>query len=226
MTEKKKILISWSGGKDSALAMYDIQQAREFQPIALITTINKDYNRISIHGIHRDILKQQAESLEIPLCEVNIPKNATNEIYESSMENTLQDFKDQGINEIMYGDIFLEDVREYRENLMTKMGMTGVYPLWGQDTKELANRFIGLGFKAIIAMVDSQLLDGKFAGRNYDHDFLNDIPEGIDPCGENGEFHTFFYDGPIFKKPIEFQQGKVVLRENRFYFCDFTSTKE
>jgi uncharacterized protein (TIGR00290 family) len=218
---KKKTFISWSGGKDSALALYELQQYEEYQPAGLITTVNLDYDRISIHGIRRSLLAKQAEALKLPLHEIPIPKDATNDIYISIMEKALKTFREKGLRAVMFGDLFLEDIRTYREEMMARVSLEGVFPLWSKNTTDLAHHMIDLGFKATIAVVDTQVLDEDFAGWEYDYDFLSALPKNIDPCGENGEFHTFVYDGPIFNQAIKFSKGEVVLRENRFSFCDF-----
>ena len=218
---KPQILISWSGGKDSAFALSELMQENNYEVAALLTTVTTEYDRISIHGIRRSILHRQAEATGIPFKEVTIPPKTTNEEYEARMITALEEAKSQGVETVMFGDIFLEDVRQYREDLMAKTKMKAIYPLWGQNTTELAHKFIDQGFKAKIAVVDSQVLDDAFVGREFDLEFLNQLPAGIDPCGENGEFHTFVYDGPIFKFPIAHQQGEIVFREERFYFCDF-----
>jgi uncharacterized protein (TIGR00290 family) len=220
----RKVLISWSGGKDSALALHYLLKEAEYLPVGLITTVNHDYDRVSIHGIRRRLLTQQALSINLPLHEVSIPKDASNEVYDTAMEKALEEKIEEGVKGVIFGDLFLEDIRDYRKKMMTRLGLKGIFPLWGMNTNELAHQFIALGFKAKIAMVDTQLLDGEFAGRKFDHNFLQDLPDNIDPCGENGEFHTFVYDGPIFSHPLNFKTGKVVFRENRFSFCDFLPT--
>ena len=216
----KKALMAWSGGKDSALALYEIQKKREFEIAALLTTITEDYNRISMHGVRRDLLEKQAKSLGYPLEIVNIPKKCDNRKYQARMKATLERCIERGVSCVVFGDIYLEDVRKYRERNLSKVGMQGVFPLWKRKTKKLARNFIDLGFKAVITCVDSKVFNGKFVGRDYNGKILSELPPEIDPCGENGEFHTFVYDGPIFNKKIRFTKGEVVLRDNRFYFCD------
>jgi uncharacterized protein (TIGR00290 family) len=215
----KEVLLSWSGGKDSSLALYNAQKLG-YEIRALITTITRDYDRISMHGVRRVLLEKQAKSLGIPLEEVFIWDGIKNEDYESIMEKVMRKYKNLGISSVIFGDIFLEDVRNYRERNLAKIGMSGIFPIWGKDTRELAREFIELGFKAVITAVDGNVLDGKFVGREYNKDFLEALPKNVDPCGENGEFHTFVYDGPIFKERVEFEKGEIVLRNNRFYFCD------
>ena len=218
MTEKA--LLNWSGGKDSALALHELVNNNSYEVAALLTTVTEDYDRISIHGVRRSLLEKQAQSLSLPLEIVSITKNATNEEYEAKMRETLTRYKNQGVLSAVFGDIFLEDIREYREKNLSQVGMKAVFPIWKRDTSELARNFITLGFKAVVTCVDSHALDGSFVGREYDERFLADLPSSVDPCGENGEFHSFVYDGPIFRERMPHKKGEVVLRDDRFYFCD------
>lgn len=217
---KERLIVSWSGGKDSTAALYQILQSSEYEVISLITSITDAYQRISIHGVRKDLLEMQAESLGIGLKEIYISENATNTEYESSLESALLHFRRIGISNVLFGDIFLEDVKKYRDEFLDRLSMHGVYPLWMRDSKELADYFINSGFKAITTCVDSTQLSEEFCGREYNHDFLSNLPTNCDPCGENGEFHTFVYDGPIFKNKIEFDVGKTIMRDNRFYYTD------
>ena len=216
----EKALFTWSGGKDSALALYHVQQQGDFEITALLTTITGDYNRVSMHGFRTELLEQQVASLDYELDMVRIPKDCTKKTYEKLMQDTLEKYKTKGVQKVIFGDIFLEDVRKYRENNLKKIGMEGIFPLWLLDTKELANEFIDLSFKAVITCVDSEMLAGGFVGRVYDKKFLAELPDCVDPCGEHGEFHTFVYDGPGFDHSIDFVKGEVVLREERYYFVD------
>jgi len=217
---KKNVLISWSGGKDSSLALYEIQKSRDYEITALITTVTSDYDRVSMHGLRTNLLDEQVNSLDIPLEKVFISNKASNEEYESSLNKVLLNYKESGIRDVVFGDLFLEEIKKYREDLLGKIGMECVFPIWKRDTVKLAKRFIELGFKAITVCVDSNVLGEEFAGREFDEQLLDDLPLGIDPCGENGEFHTFVYDGPIFKNRIDHQLGEIVLRDERFYYCD------
>jgi len=217
---RKNILISWSGGKDSSLALYEIQKSRDYEVAALITTITSDYDRVSMHGLRTILLDEQASSLNIPLEKIFISKNASNDEYESRLKEGLLKYKQLGIRDVVFGDLFLEEIKKYREALLQKIGMQCVFPIWKRDTVKLAKKFIELGFKAITVCVDSNVLGKEFAGREFDEHFLDDLPKAIDPCGENGEFHTFVYDGPIFKNPIDHELGEIVLRDERFYYCD------
>ena len=216
----KPLVVSWSGGKDSTLALNEILNNTDYEVHTLITTVTEGYDRISIHGVRNELLEKQVQSIGLPLHKVSIPKDSKNEKYESALKKVLLKFKNERINEIVFGDIFLEDVKKYRDELLDRLDMKGVYPIWKKDSKELARKFIELGFKAVTTCVDFQQIDKKFVGREYDSGFLNDLPNSADHCGENGEFHTFVYDGPLFDKKIEFTKGEIVFRDDRFYFCD------
>lgn len=221
----EKILLSWSGGKDSAFSLHELKKDNQFEIAALITTITDGYDRISMHGVRRTLLEQQAASLGIALEQVRISQNASNEEYEAKMRALLEKYLRMGVTKVAFGDIFLEDLRKYRENNLAKVGMAGVFPIWKRDTAAMAYEFISLGFRAVISCVDSQALDGKFAGRDFDAQLIGELPPSVDPCGENGEFHSFVYDGPIFRQPIPIRTGEIVLREGRFYYCDLIPTK-
>lgn len=218
MTEK--VILSWSGGKDSAHTLYEIQKTDNYEILGLLTTFAQDYDRVSMHGVQRILLEQQADSLGFPLEKVFISKNASMKDYESKMREVLAKYLTAGVSSVVFGDIFLEDVRKYREDNLSKMGMKGIFPMWKRDTYELAHKFIDLGFQAVITCVDSNILDKNFVGRAFNEQFLSELPSNIDPCGENGEFHSFVYDGPIFQERILYTKGEIVLRENRFYYCD------
>jgi uncharacterized protein (TIGR00290 family) len=220
---KKKLLLAWSGGKDSTLALDQLKRHPEVEVSALLTTVTEGYDRISMHGVRRKLLREQAEALGLPLEEILIPQKCSNEIYEERMRQTLEKFSREGISAAAFGDLFLQEVRSYREERMAKIGMEAVFPLWGGNTSDLAGRFIHLGFRAVVVCVDTQMLASEYAGRNYDAEFISDLPTGIDPCGENGEFHTFVYNGPIFSRPVKIQTGEKLLRDNRFFYCDLIS---
>lgn len=217
---KEKVIVSWSGGKDSALALYELRKNKSYEIAGLLTTITQDYDRISMHGVRTILLEMQAESLGLPLEKVFITKNATNEQYERKMSEVMTKYLSAGIESVVFGDIFLEDLRKYREDNLSKIGMKGIFPIWKRNTAELAHAFIDSRFKAVITCIDSNHLDKAFIGSVFDEQFLSRLPSAIDPCGENGEFHSFVYDGPIFQQRILHTTGEVVLRENRFYFCD------
>ena len=216
---EEPLLLSWSGGKDCALALYQLLQDG-FSVASLLTTVTEDYDRISMHGVRRSLLLKQAEALQLPLREVEIPPNASNEIYEARMGEAFREIARKGTRQVVFGDVFLEDIRAYRENLVAPYDLEAVFPLWQRDTTELARWFIESGFRARIVCVDTEQLSASFAGRDYDDELLSDLPSEADPCGENGEFHTFVYDGPTFKERIAHQTGEVVLRDDRFAFCD------
>ena len=211
--------MSWSGGKDSCLALYEIQKAQEYRVAALLTTVTRDYDRISMHGVRRVLLERQASSLGLSLHEVFITKDATNQEYEMKMEEAFSVYRESGINSVVFGDLFLEEIRAYRDQFLARHEMHGIYPVWLRDTTEFIKEFIRFGFKAVITCVDGKVLDSSFAGMLIDESFLSALPPHVDPCGENGEFHTFVFDGPSFKEPVKFSLGEKVARES-FWFCD------
>jgi uncharacterized protein (TIGR00290 family) len=211
------VLMSWSGGKDSSMALEEIRREREVA--ALVTTITRDYDRISMHGVRAALLERQAESLSLPLHKVFISKGATNDEYEARTIEAFESYKAQGIGAVAFGDLFLEDIRAYREKLLGKLGMKGLYPIWGRNTDALIRDFLARGFKTAVVCVDPAKLPGSFCGRVIDEAFLAELPGNVDPCGENGEFHTFVFDGPGFREPIRFAFGERVLRDG-FWFAD------
>lgn len=219
------ILFCWSGGKDSAMALHSLLQRSDVRVVALLTTVTEGYERISMHGVRRDLLHQQAQSLNLPLHEVLIPPQCVNPIYESRMEQALRIYFAQGVRKVAFGDIFLEDLRIYREKNLARIGMTALFPLWKRDTRELIREFQANKFRAIAVCVDPKAIAPTFAGRELDESFFRDLPPHADPCGENGEFHTFVFDGPIFQSPIHVRTGEVVNRDG-FIFCDLLSTME
>ncbi|MDP6546414.1 MAG: diphthine--ammonia ligase [Phycisphaerae bacterium] len=219
----EKILFAWSSGKDSAMALHELQQSNGCEIVGLLTTITEGYERISIHGVREELLDAQAASIGLPLTKVWIPQESSLDEYERRMGAALDPFVSQGVSGVAFGDIFLEDLRKDREDKLARVGLKGVFPIWKRDTAELARRFITEGFKAIITCVDTEFLDASFSGRAFDEQLLTDLPESVDPCGENGEFHSFTHDGPIFNNPIACDKGEIVLRNNRFCFCDLTA---
>ncbi len=208
---KPKVVFCWSGGKDSALALYKVLQKDEYEVIALLTTLNENFRRISMHGVREELLDAQADSIGLPLIKMFVSEG-TNSEYEKTMEALLLEYKAQGVTKIIFGDIFLEDLRLYRENNLTKVGLTAEFPLWKIDTKLLVNEFLELGFKTITCCVNDGYLDEDNVGVEITKEFIKRLPTTVDPCGENGEFHTFCYSGPIFKKPIPFAIGEKVYR--------------
>lgn len=211
--------MSWSGGKDCALALHEIQLNGKYEILSLLTTVTEDYDRVSMHGVRRVLLEQQAESIGLPLEKVFISKETSNEEYELKMRDVLTRFQAAGVSSVAFGDIYLEDLRKYREENLSKIGMTGIFQLWKRDSAVLSHTFINLDFKAVVTCVDTKVLDQKFVGRIIDDKFSNELPPDVDLCGENGEFHSFVFDGPVFKKRIGFTIGEVVLRDS-FAFCD------
>ncbi len=208
----KKTYFNWSSGKDSALALYKMQQNSEYSIDLLVTTTNKDFNRVSMHGLREEILHKQAESIGISLQTIPFAADVTMDVYSETMKTAMTSLVEQNYTHGVFGDIFLEDLKAYRDTKLAEVGIQGVYPLWKQDTKALLNEFLGLGFKAITICVNAKLLDEKFVGRIIDEQFIKDLPDNVDVCGENGEFHTFVFDGPIFSKPVDFTIGEKVLR--------------
>jgi uncharacterized protein (TIGR00290 family) len=220
----ENVLVSWSGGKDGAVALGEVLKERRYRIAALLTTVTEDYDRTSMHGVRRCLLERQVESLGLPLEVVMISRNASNDEYEAKMAHLLERYRSFGVTSVVFGDIFLEDLRRYREEKLARVGMTAVFPLWKRDTRELAHSLAPQGFRTMTTCVDTQSLDPRFVGRTIDEQFLTELPESVDPCGENGEFHSFVYDAPIFRRPISFTVGETVLRENRFCFCDLIPT--
>ncbi len=231
--------MNWSGGKDSSLALYHLLKDKKYTVEKLLTNISGEYNRISMHGIRVELLEQQAASVGIPLQKLILSDKPSMAAYEKLMLNTMRQLQPKAFTHSAFGDIFLEDLKIYREAQLAKVGMTATFPLWKRDTTELIHEFIDLGFKSMVVCVDEKYLDKSFCGRIIDDDFLKDLPKNVDVCGENGEFHTFVFDGPIFNNPIAFTIGEIVYRkyaapkqendncfqpatneEYGFYFCD------
>lgn len=213
------LALSWSGGKDSALALWILARERGVVPRALITTVTEVYDRISMHGVRRSLLALQAAATGVPLVEVEIPVACTNDVYEERMAQALTSEPLRDVEAVAFGDLFLGDVRTYREDRLAVVAKQALFPLWHRDTAGLAREFIDAGFEAIVACVDPGKLDGSFAGRRFDDQLLDDLPSGVDPCGENGEFHTFVYAGPILHAPITVEVGEIVERDG-FVFSD------
>ena len=230
----KQAYFNWSTGKDSALALYKMLQDKEYVIGTLVTTVNKKFNRVSMHGVSEELLEQQAEEIGLPLTKIYFPEEVSMESYNSIMESNLIDIISKGDYKYsVFGDIFIDDLKEFRETKLEELNLKGVFPLWKIDTNKLIEEFIDLGFKAITVSVNANLLDESFVGRIIDRNFINDLPENVDVCGENGEFHTFVFDGPIFKNPISFKLGEKVLKtypskksatwDSKFWYCDLIS---
>jgi len=209
---------NWSGGKDSTLALHHLLLAKEYKIQYLVTTVNDAYNRIAMHGVREALLMTQADRLKIPLYQIRLPEMPDMGTYEKAMDLHFGTLKERGIKHAIFGDIFLEDLRQYREDQFNKIGLETVFPLWKRDSRELIEEFIALGYKTIVICAQPNLKD--FCGRIIDESFLADLPDGIDPCGENGEFHTFVFDGPIFSEPIGFEMGELVFKNPGFWYLD------
>ncbi|RKS42714.1 uncharacterized protein (TIGR00290 family) [Gillisia mitskevichiae] len=205
-----KSYLNWSSGKDAAFSLYKIQKAGEYKVEKLITTINSEVDRVSMHGVRKDLLQRQAESIGIPLELIALDGTVSMEEYNSIMAEAVNKLRSEDHSHAIFGDIFLEDLRTYREEQLKKIDITAVFPLWKKNTKHLITEFIELGFKAITVCVNAKVLDKSFCGREIDLDFINSLPANVDPCGEHGEFHTFVYDGPNFKEPVRFEIGEII----------------
>ena len=235
----KKAIFAWSGGKDSSLALHKIQQEGEFEILGLMTTLNKNVKRISMHGIKEELLDEQAASIGIPLIKMWV-KEGTNTEYEKNMENILLEYKEKGITHVIFGDIFLEDLKDYRNKNLSKVGLEGHYPLWKEDTSNLVKEFLNSGFKTVTCCISDRFLNKSHVGETITNKWLENLPKQVDPCGENGEFHTFCYNGPIFKRPIEFSIGEKIYKAlddkyinldespstTGFWFCEFSSIRK
>lgn len=231
-------VFNWSGGKDSTLALHRVLAEKKYEIKYLLTTLSEQYHRISMHGVREKLLEQQAASIGIPLKKIYLPENASMKSYNEIMEAALKELADESIKDAVFGDIFLEDLKKYREEQLSKVGFSAHFPLWKEDSKDLLNEFIHLGYKTILVCVNEKQLSKSFAGRIIDESFIADLPATIDPCGENGEFHSFVFEGPLFQQSIQFTKGKVVRRnyipaddddcfsnnplpyDTGFYYCD------
>lgn len=203
-------IFNWSGGKDSALCLHHVLQGKKYKVEKLITTLSGATQRVSMHGVRQELLQQQAQSTGLPLQQIFLPENASMSAYDEIMEHSMREQQQQGITHAIFGDINLEDLRAYRERQLEKVNLQPVFPLWNRPTKELVQEFLQLGFKAVVVCVNERVLDASFAGRVLDDSFLQDLPANVDPAGENGEFHTFVFDGPVFRHPILYTQGEAV----------------
>ncbi|MBI6120509.1 Dph6-related ATP pyrophosphatase [Salegentibacter maritimus] len=206
----KKAYLNWSSGKDAALALYKLQERNEYSIEKLVTTVNSDVNRISMHGVRIEMLKKQAENIGLPLQQIKLNGEVSMQEYTKIMETETNRLLQEGFAYSVFGDIMLEDLKRYRENQLEKVGLKAIFPLWQENTTQLLKEFIDKGFKAIVVCVNTDKLNKSFCGRVLDESFLNDLPKDVDPCGENGEFHTFVFNGPIFKEPIRFKIGELV----------------
>jgi len=215
----KKTLLSWSSGKDSAWTLYQLQQDDDIELVGLVTTVNETHQRVAMHAVRVELLKQQAQAAGLPLHIINIPHPCTNEIYNQAMNGFFDSIKGKGITHMAFGDLYLEDVRQYRIDNLKNTGLQPLFPLWLKPTKQLAQEMLAGGLKTHITCVNPKQLPASFAGREFNQAFLNDLPDDVDPCGENGEFHSFAHAGPMFKQPINIIAGDVVERDG-FVFAD------
>jgi uncharacterized protein (TIGR00290 family) len=218
--------LAWSGGKDSSLALAALQADPGIEVVALVTTITGDFDRISIHGVRRSVLEAQVRSIGLPLIESILPAAASNAVYEEALAGTLTQLRRRmpDVQHLAFGDLFLSEVRAYRERVLPQFGWTPVFPLWGRDTGRLAREFIEAGYRAVLTCVDTTQLGAEFAGRDFDEALLDELPAGVDPCGERGEFHTCVYDGPVLREPLVLRTGDRILRDGRFMYCDLLLT--
>jgi uncharacterized protein (TIGR00290 family) len=222
--KNQPVALAWSGGKDSSIALAALQADPTVEVVALVTTVTGDYDRISMHGVRRSILEAQVAELGLLLVEATIPAAASNESYEEAFAAALDTLRvvRPDLRHLAFGDLFLADVRAYRERLLARLGWEPVFPLWGRDTAQLAREFVDQGYRAILTCVDTTQLGAEFSGREFDSALLADLPPTVDPCGERGEFHTCVYNGPIFRRPLALQCGERVRRDGRFEYCDLT----
>lgn len=215
----KNVLMSWSGGKDSCVALHEVQKSPDYHVTALLTTLTRDYDRISMHGVRRELVEQQAAALGLPLHPIPLPIDATNEEYETELVRAVSQYRNDGIDSIVFGDLFLQDIKTYRDQFLARHNLHGIYPIWLRDTSAFMRDFLAAGYKAVVTCVNGSVLNQSFAGKLLDQSFLAALPPGVDPCGENGEFHTFVFDGPGFREPVRFSRGETLKRE-AFWFCD------
>jgi len=216
---KPKAWLAWSSGKDSAWALHTVRQAAEFDVVALLTTVNSTHQRVAMHAVRESLLEIQAASAALPLVKVPIPSPCSNEIYEQAMSQAMARARAEGVHYVIFGDLFLEDVRAYREKQLAACDMTPVFPLWGRNTRQLAEEMLAAGLSAFLTCIDPRQLDRSFAGRRFDADLLAALPPQVDPCGENGEFHTFASAGPMFRATTPVTRGEIVDRDG-FTFAD------
>lgn len=228
--------MNWSGGKDSALALHAIQQAGTYEVVGLLTTVNEAYGRITMHNVRAELLYQQAAAIGLPLTKIHLPEQVNMAVYDAIMRRHLKPLLARGVSHAIFGDIFLEDLKMYRENRLAELNLTGVFPLWQRDTTELTQEFVAQGFRAVTVCVSEKQLDKSFVGREMNADFFASLPADVDPCGENGEYHSFVYDGPLFAQPISLAKGEIVRRtlgdkndlyDTGFWYADYLPlTKE
>jgi len=217
--DKPLVVVSWSSGKDCAFALHQIRNEGKFEVIGLLTTLNQENDRVAMHGVRKELLQRQMEALDLPAEMVMLPMPCDNETYRRLVGDTIEVLRERGVKQVVFGDLFLEDVRQYREEQMQDSGLSPIFPLWLRDTKQLSRDMVESGLRAIVTCVDQRALPAEYVGRQYDHVFLNDLPPGVDPCGEKGEFHTVVVDGPMFLSGIPVEIGETVVRGD-FAFAD------
>jgi uncharacterized protein (TIGR00290 family) len=216
---REKALLCWSSGKDSAFSLHVLRQAGDVEVVGLLTTVNEAHDRVAMHAVRLELLQAQAAAAGLPLVQVRIPDRCVNEDYEAAMARAMAAARAEGVTTVAFGDLFLQDIRRYREERLAGSGIRPLFPLWGRPTRALAREMLDSGLRARITCVDPRSLPASFAGREFDEEFLSGLPEGVDPCGENGEFHTFAWDGPMFRGPIPVRAGQRVERDG-FAFAD------
>ncbi len=221
----KKTLLSWSSGKDSAWALHVLRRRTDLEVVGLVTTLNEVHQRVAIHGVRRELLEYQAETVGLPLRIVDLPSPCSNDEYESAMRRLISSARDSGVECMAFGDLFLQDIRRYREEKMAGTGVTPLFPLWEMDTRVLAREMIGGGLRAFVSCLDPKQVPMDCAGREFNDELLRSLPPGVDPCGENGEFHTFAFDGPMFAHPLSVVPGEVVERDG-FVYADLLQNRE
>jgi len=217
--DRPKTLLSWSSGKDSAWSLHVLKAGQEVEVVGLLTTVNEVHSRVAMHAVRVELLEVQAKAVGLPLWKVSIPSPCSNAEYEAAMLAAIERAKAEGVNTVAFGDLFLEDIRRYREERLTETGISPIFPIWAMPTKELAREMVDSGLRARVTCVDPKQLPGSFVGREFDAQFLADLPPNVDPCGERGEFHTFAYDGPMFRHPVPVRLGEIVERDG-FVFAD------
>lgn len=217
-----KVSLSWSGGKDSAFALYHLLKDERYEVVNLHTTFGEESRRVGMHGIHEDLIEMQAETLNLPLVKIYYPASGDNAAYEKAMDGFIEQLLSEGVKHIAYGDIFLAELRKYREDQLAKKDLKAIFPLWEKDTAKLAKDFINKSFNTIICAADADKVNADWVGKDFDHAFLAALPDTVDPCGENGEFHSFCYDGPIFKESLPVQIQDKVKKSYSFKYADGT----
>ncbi len=209
---KEKVVFCWSGGKDSALALYKLLQGGRHEVVSLLTTCNEHFQRVSMHGVRLELLEKQAEAIGLPLEKMFVSRHSSNDEYEQKMSACLLAHRARGVTSAVFGDIFLEDLKRWREDNLARLGLRGIFPIWKMDSRELIREFIALGFGSVICCLNDAYLDETALGRNIDREFIDSLPADVDPCGENGEFHSFAFAGPIFRQPLRIQVGEKIYR--------------